>query len=151
MLTPADALDLILQNQAVFPAETCALAQAHGRVLRADIRADRDLPPRHRARNHVEEFRGRIALHIQLRHPLGTQSLQDFHIAVARMALILSRMQRDAVRAQFQTAGGKRLHIRIVSAAGVSQQGDLVNVNRKLGHTGAISLSDADFQLYRCS
>src|SRR5690606_30067290 len=45
MLTPAAALDLILQNQAVFPAETCALAQAHGRVLRADIRADRDLPP----------------------------------------------------------------------------------------------------------
>lgn len=45
MLTPADALDLILRNQAAFPAETCALTQAHGRVLRADIRADRDLPP----------------------------------------------------------------------------------------------------------
>lgn len=45
MLTPAAAFDLVLQNQAAFPAETCALAQAHGRVLRADIRADRDLPP----------------------------------------------------------------------------------------------------------
>jgi len=45
MLTPAAALELILQNQTIFPAEDCALAQAHGRVLRADIRADRDLPP----------------------------------------------------------------------------------------------------------
>ncbi|MFZ9681655.1 MAG: molybdopterin molybdotransferase MoeA [Cephaloticoccus sp.] len=45
MLTPADALARILEHQAVFPAESCALAKAHGRVLRADIAADRDLPP----------------------------------------------------------------------------------------------------------
>jgi molybdopterin molybdotransferase len=29
----------------LLPREDCALAQAHGRVLRADLRADRDLPP----------------------------------------------------------------------------------------------------------
>ncbi|MCC6416180.1 MAG: molybdopterin molybdotransferase MoeA, partial [Opitutaceae bacterium] len=48
MLTPAAALDLILQNQATFSAEPCALARAHGRVLRRDICADRDQPPFHR-------------------------------------------------------------------------------------------------------
>ncbi|MBL9202406.1 MAG: molybdopterin molybdotransferase MoeA [Opitutaceae bacterium] len=36
---------LILENTAALPREDCPLASAHGRVLRADIRADRDLPP----------------------------------------------------------------------------------------------------------
>lgn len=45
MLTPAEAEELILANLAPLPREDCPLLQAHGRVLRADIRADRDLPP----------------------------------------------------------------------------------------------------------
>jgi molybdopterin molybdotransferase len=45
MLTPAAAARLILENTAPFPSEDCPLAAAHGRVLRAEIRADRDLPP----------------------------------------------------------------------------------------------------------
>ncbi|MFI5357100.1 MAG: molybdopterin molybdotransferase MoeA [Opitutales bacterium] len=45
LLTPAEAERLVLENTAAFPAEECALAQAHGRVLRAAIHADRDLPP----------------------------------------------------------------------------------------------------------
>ena len=45
MLTPTEAEKLVLENIVLLPAEDCPLAQAHGRVLRADIRADRDLPP----------------------------------------------------------------------------------------------------------
>lgn len=45
MLTPADAEKTIQSSVAPFPREDCPLASAHGRVLRADIAADRDLPP----------------------------------------------------------------------------------------------------------
>jgi molybdopterin molybdotransferase len=45
MLTPAEAEKLILENITPFHREDCPLLQAHGRVLRADLRADRDLPP----------------------------------------------------------------------------------------------------------
>ncbi|MEY2880225.1 MAG: hypothetical protein RLZZ15_2605 [Verrucomicrobiota bacterium] len=45
MLTPAEADKLIAAHVAAFHPEDCPLASAHGRVLRADVRADRDLPP----------------------------------------------------------------------------------------------------------
>jgi molybdopterin molybdotransferase len=43
--TPAEAEKLILGSMPTLPREDCALAEAHGRVLREDLRADRDLPP----------------------------------------------------------------------------------------------------------
>jgi molybdopterin molybdotransferase len=45
MLTPAEAEALILASMPPMPTEDVPLAEAHGRVLRAHIRADRDLPP----------------------------------------------------------------------------------------------------------
>lgn len=45
MLTPAEAEQLILENIAPFHREDCPLVTAHRRVLRNDLRADRDLPP----------------------------------------------------------------------------------------------------------
>ncbi len=45
MLTPAEAEKLVFENVAPFHREDCPLASAHGRVLRTEIRADRDLPP----------------------------------------------------------------------------------------------------------
>jgi molybdopterin molybdotransferase len=45
MLTPAEAEKLIEDNLTSFLREDCPLTAAHGRVLRADLRADRDLPP----------------------------------------------------------------------------------------------------------
>ncbi|HWL14494.1 MAG TPA: molybdopterin molybdotransferase MoeA [Opitutus sp.] len=45
MLTPADAEQRILGHLPLFLREDCPLAAAHGRVLREDLRADRDLPP----------------------------------------------------------------------------------------------------------
>jgi molybdopterin molybdotransferase len=45
MLTPAEAERQMRESLALFPAEDCPLAGAHGRVLRAELRADRDLPP----------------------------------------------------------------------------------------------------------
>ena len=45
MLSPPEAEKLILENTARCHREDCALAAAGGRVLRSDIRADRDLPP----------------------------------------------------------------------------------------------------------
>ena len=45
MLTPAEAERLILENIALFPVEDCPIGDAHGRVLRAELKADRDIPP----------------------------------------------------------------------------------------------------------
>jgi molybdopterin molybdotransferase len=45
VLTPAGAEKLILESIPLFNREDCAIAEAHGRILRADLRADRDLPP----------------------------------------------------------------------------------------------------------
>src|SRR4051812_29497910 len=45
MLSPAEAEKLILENVAPFFREDCPLLLAQGRVLREDIKADRDLPP----------------------------------------------------------------------------------------------------------
>jgi molybdopterin molybdotransferase len=45
MVTPAAAEKLILENIPPFHREDCPLASAHGRVLRRDLCADRDLPP----------------------------------------------------------------------------------------------------------
>jgi molybdopterin molybdotransferase len=45
MLSPAEAEKLILENLIPFHREDCPIGAAQGRVLRADIRADRDLPP----------------------------------------------------------------------------------------------------------
>jgi molybdopterin molybdotransferase len=45
MLTPAEAEKLILENITSFHEEDCPLASAHGRVLRTNLCADRDLPP----------------------------------------------------------------------------------------------------------
>ncbi len=45
MVTPVEAEKLIRDNLTPFAREDCPLTNAHGRVLRAEIRADRDLPP----------------------------------------------------------------------------------------------------------
>jgi molybdopterin molybdotransferase len=45
MLTPAEAETLILTTIPALPREDCAIGEAHGRVLRVDLRADRDIPP----------------------------------------------------------------------------------------------------------
>ncbi|HTO04409.1 MAG TPA: molybdopterin molybdotransferase MoeA [Opitutus sp.] len=45
MLTPAEAEKLIGENLLTFLREDCPLSLAHGRVLREDLVADRDLPP----------------------------------------------------------------------------------------------------------
>jgi molybdopterin molybdotransferase len=49
MIFPAEAEKQILEAMPAWPVEDCALAQARGRVLRAEMRADRDLPPYDRA------------------------------------------------------------------------------------------------------
>jgi molybdopterin molybdotransferase len=45
MLTPADAEQLIREHVAPLHREDCPLVAAHRRVLRTDLKADRDLPP----------------------------------------------------------------------------------------------------------
>jgi molybdopterin molybdotransferase len=45
MLTPAEAEKLILEHVAPFHREDSPLVTAHRRVLRGEVRADRDLPP----------------------------------------------------------------------------------------------------------
>lgn len=45
MLTPLEAENTIREALARFPRADCSLAAAHGRILRGDLVADRDLPP----------------------------------------------------------------------------------------------------------
>jgi molybdopterin molybdotransferase len=45
VLTPAAAEKLIFEVIPLFHREDCAISEAHGRVLRIDLKADRDLPP----------------------------------------------------------------------------------------------------------
>ena len=45
MLTPAEAEKSILERMTPFPREDCPLAAAHGRILRVEVRADREFPP----------------------------------------------------------------------------------------------------------
>jgi molybdopterin molybdotransferase len=45
MLTPPEAERLIRAAMPLMLREDCPIAEAHGRVLRAEVRADRDLPP----------------------------------------------------------------------------------------------------------
>jgi molybdopterin molybdotransferase len=45
VLTPTAAEKLIFVTIPLFHREDCAISEAHGRVLRSDLRADRDLPP----------------------------------------------------------------------------------------------------------
>ncbi len=45
MLSPAGAAGLIFEAIPLFHREDCAVGEAHGRVLRTELKADRDLPP----------------------------------------------------------------------------------------------------------
>ncbi len=49
MLTPADAERIVLSQIRSLPMEECPLSEAHGRVLREPVAADRDFPPFDRA------------------------------------------------------------------------------------------------------
>src|SRR5665213_3460605 len=49
MITPAEAERLIREAMPPLHREDCPIAEAHGRILRAAVRADRDLPPFDRA------------------------------------------------------------------------------------------------------
>jgi len=48
MVTPAEAEKRIFETVMPFHREDCPLANAHGRILRVDLTADRDLPPYNR-------------------------------------------------------------------------------------------------------
>lgn len=45
MLSVAEAEKLVMDAVVLLPAEDCPLTEAHGRVLRQTLAADRDLPP----------------------------------------------------------------------------------------------------------
>jgi molybdopterin molybdotransferase len=49
MITPAAAAQLIREATPAWPQEDCPLLEAHGRILRVALRAERDLPPFDRA------------------------------------------------------------------------------------------------------
>lgn len=78
LIHPAEAERLILASVPTLPAEDCPLASAHGRILRAPIRADRDFPPFDRvtmdgfALSHSAIAAGRHSFRIQGFQPAGT-------------------------------------------------------------------------------
>jgi molybdopterin molybdotransferase len=81
LISPAEAERLILASVPTFPAEDCPLASAHGRILRAPIKADRDFPPFDRvtmdgfALRHSAIAAGRRSFRIQGFQPAGTIAL----------------------------------------------------------------------------
>jgi molybdopterin molybdotransferase len=78
LIHPAEAERLILASVPTLPAEDCPLASAHGRILRAPIRADRDFPPFDRvtmdgfALHHAAIAAGRRTFRVQGFQPAGT-------------------------------------------------------------------------------
>src|SRR5260363_145664 len=62
--------------------------------------------------DHCQKLRRRIAFHIQFAALLLTHRLQRLHIPVTGMPLILTRMQRDPMRAQAQATHGECTNIR---------------------------------------
>ena len=48
MITTEQALQIVLRHSLSFPEEQVLLTEAHGKILREPIRADRDFPPFHR-------------------------------------------------------------------------------------------------------
>ena len=91
MLTPAEAEKLILENLTPFHSEDCPLASALGRVLRADLCADRDLPPFDRvtmdgyALRSVELAAGKRTFRIEVTQAAG---MRPFKLGAAADACI---------------------------------------------------------------
>jgi hypothetical protein len=50
------------------------------------------------------------------------------------MALVGTRVHRDAIGTLVDTELGKRHHIGIVTLAGIADQGDFIEVNTEIGH-----------------
>ena len=73
-MTPAEAEQRVRDNLVSFPREDCPLAQAHGRVLRAPLRADRDLPPFDRVTMDGYALRSAAALKTRTFRVIGTQA-----------------------------------------------------------------------------
>src|SRR5260363_147276 len=84
------------------------------------------------ALDHCQKLRRRIAFHIQFAALLLTHRLQRLHIPVTGMPLILTRMQRDPMRAQAQATHGECTNIREILPPRIAQQGNLVDVDRQL-------------------
>ncbi len=78
LIPPAEAERIVLASVPALPAEDCPLASAHGRILRAPIRADRDFPPFDRvtmdgfALRHSAIAAGHRRFRIQGFQPAGT-------------------------------------------------------------------------------
>lgn len=82
MISPAEADPLIAASVPDFLREDCPLAAAHGRVLRADLHADRDLPPFDRvtmdgyALRAAELANGRTVFQVEGTQAAGMRPLQ---------------------------------------------------------------------------
>ena len=82
MLSVAQAEERVLAAVALLPAEDCPLVQAHGRVLRQPLAADRDLPP----------F-DRVAMDgYALRHQVWQKGVRRFRVAGLQAAGVRPRM-----------------------------------------------------------
>ena len=101
MLTPAEAEKIILENMPRFPLEDCPLESAHGRVLRADLIADRDLPPFDRVT--MDGF--------ALRSAALASGPQNFRVEGVQAAGMISRPLGDGVDACVEVMTGAVLPV----------------------------------------
>ena len=62
------------------------------------------------------------------------QSRQTAHIIGPNMALVGARVDRDAIGTLVDTELGKGHYIRIITLAGIANEGDFIEVNTEIGH-----------------
>jgi len=78
-----------------------------------------------------KEFIRWVAFHIEFRSLGVAELLQDIDVGIARVALVGSRMKRYTLGAEIKTPGRKGGDARIVTAARITQERDLVDIYRE--------------------
>ena len=118
MLTPAEAERKILGALAPLPSEDCPLASAHGRVLRADLRADRDLPPFDRV-------------------TLDGFALRTAALAAGRREFRIEATQAAGMR-PFRLGPGEDACVEVMTGAVLPEGADVVIPYEETGYTGPV-------------
>src|SRR5699024_9578804 len=67
-------------------------------------------------------------------HPVAGQAGQGAHVLGPDVALVRARMHGDAAATGIHAHAGRGAYIGLVLAAGVAQQGDLVEIDAEKGH-----------------
>jgi molybdopterin molybdotransferase len=128
MLTPAEAEKLILEHTPPFHREDCPIASAHRRVLRCEIRADRDLPPFNRV-------------------TMDGYAVRSASLAAGIRAFRVEGVQAAGMRA-FKLSGAPDACLEAMTGALVPEEADCIVPYEETERNGAVvTMSDAALAL----